>query len=244
MQGRRSSRDTIEPGVIVLPKEDQKGDVLPVLDLRQTVNRKPTKIMYSVHYKKARTNINEKKRSNHPESMIRAIIKCFADRARAEDEEEELHNIEDLFVANEYPRETVRRFMEQKPQQVDKRGQEEQECRGVVTILYLKGLSEQFKRTANRHSFRVAFKPGRKLKEIKRTCQEQLREKQKCVMYKIPCTCQNGVYVGETWRLFQTRKKEHMDKVRLTNEDLHKGKTDGQRRWRPSTAHRGLPKWC
>ena len=33
------------------------------------------------------------------------------------------------------------------------------------------------------------------------------------------------MYAGETWRLFQTRKKEHMDKVRLTNEDLHKGNT-------------------
>ena len=33
------------------------------------------------------------------------------------------------------------------------------------------------------------------------------------------------VYVGETWRLFQTRKKEHMDKVRLTIEDLYKGNT-------------------
>ena len=42
---------------------------------------------------------------------------------------------------------------------------------------------------------------------------------------KIPCACQNTVYVGETWRLFQTRKKEHMDKVRLTIEDLHKGNT-------------------
>ena len=44
-------------------------------------------------------------------------------------------------------------------------------------------------------------------------------------MYKISCTYQNTVYVGETWRLFQTRKKEHMDKVRLTNEDLRKGNT-------------------
>ena len=33
------------------------------------------------------------------------------------------------------------------------------------------------------------------------------------------------MYVGETWRLFQTRKKEHMDKFRLTIEDLHKGNT-------------------
>ena len=31
--------------------------------------------------------------------------------------------------------------------------------------------------------------------------------------------------MGETWRLFQTRKKEHMDKVRLTNEDLRRGNT-------------------
>ena len=32
-------------------------------------------------------------------------------------------------------------------------------------------------------------------------------------------------YVVETRHLFQTRKKEHMDKVRLTNEDLHTGNT-------------------
>lgn len=92
-----------------------------------------------------------------------------------------------------------------------------------MTILYLKRFSEQFRRTANRHSFRVAFKPGRKIKEIKRTCQEPLGERQKCVVYKIPCACQNIVYVGETWRLFQTRKKEHMGEV--THEHLHKGNT-------------------
>ena len=133
--------------------------------------------------------------------------------------------MEDVFVANGYLRETVRRFIEQRSQQIDKREQEEQERHGAVTIPYLKGLSEQFRRTANWHSFRVAFKPGRKIKEIKCTCQELLGERQKCIVYKILCTCQNTVYAGELWRLFQTRKKEHMDKVRLTNEDLHKGNT-------------------
>ena len=161
--------NTIEPGVIVFTKEDQVGHVLPVLDLKQTVDRKTKRIMCSVHYK-THTNIDVKKRSYHPESMKRAIIKGFADRARALCDEkhlaEELHNIEDVFVANGYPRETVRRFMEQRPQQIDKREQEEPESRGVVTIPYLKGLSEQFRRTANRHSFRVAFKPGRKVRDI------------------------------------------------------------------------------
>ena len=118
-----------------------------------------------------------------------------------------------------------------------------------MTLPYLERLPEQFRRTANRHSFRVAFKPGRKIKEIKRKFQEPLGEKQKCVVYRMLCACQNNVHVGEPWRLFQTRKKEHMEKVRVTNKDLHKGntiarKTDKQRGWRPSMAHHGVPKWC
>ena len=67
--------NTIEPGVIVFAKEDQDGDVLPVLDSKQTVDRKTKRIMCSVHYKKTHTIINVKKRSNHPESMKRAINK-------------------------------------------------------------------------------------------------------------------------------------------------------------------------
>ena len=80
-------------------------------------------------------------------------------------------------------------------------------------------------RTANRHSFRVTFKTGRKIKEIKRACHEPLGERQKWVVYKITCACQNTVFGGETWRLFQTRKKEYLDKFRLTDEDLHNGNT-------------------
>ena len=45
--------------------------------------------------------------------------------------------------------------MEQRPQKIDEREQEEQESRGVVSIPYLKRLSEQFRRTANRHYFEL-----------------------------------------------------------------------------------------
>ena len=120
---------TIEPGVIVFTKEDQEGDVLTVVNLKLLiVDRETKRIMYSVHYKKTHTNINVKKRTNHPESMERSIIKGSADRARALCDEkhlaEELHNIEDVFAANGYPGKTVRRFMEQRPQKIDKRGQD------------------------------------------------------------------------------------------------------------------------
>ena len=63
---RKGNRYIKEPGVIVLTKEDREGDVLPVLDLKQTVDKTTKRIMYSVHYKKTHTNINVKKRVQSP----------------------------------------------------------------------------------------------------------------------------------------------------------------------------------
>ena len=82
----------------------------------------------------------------------------------------------------------------------------------------------QFERLGSKHRFRTAFKPGKKVKELKTRSQQPLGEKQKGVVYKIPCKCEKAVYVGQTWRLLKTRKKEHESKVRLTNEDLKNGK--------------------
>ena len=138
---------------------------------------------------------------------------------------EKLNKIEDVFVANGYPRETVKILPQRDREKIygRKTSTSDRQKRTGRTGKswnrdhpYLKGLSEQFRRTANRHSFRGALKPGRNIKEIKRTCQEPHGERQKYVVYKIPCACQNTVYVGETWRLFQTRKKENINKVRLT----------------------------
>ena len=116
-----------------------------------------------------------------------------------------------------------------------------------MTLPYLERLSEQFRRTTNRHSFRVAFKPGRKIKRLNANFKSRL-VKSKNAFYT-GCLVRARilpVYAGEPWRLFQTGKKEHMDKVRVTNEDLHKGntiarKTDNQRGWRPSMALYSVP---
>jgi hypothetical protein len=75
--------NSIEKGIIEFTKEEQENDVIPVLDLKQKVNRKTKQIECTVHYKKTHTNINVKERSNHPSSMKKGIIKGFADRARA-----------------------------------------------------------------------------------------------------------------------------------------------------------------
>ena len=56
--------NNIKLGVIVFTKEDKKDDVLPVLDLKQRVDRKTKQVECMVHYKKTHTNINVKERSN------------------------------------------------------------------------------------------------------------------------------------------------------------------------------------
>ena len=62
-----------------------------------------------------------------------------------------------------------------------------------------------------KHGVRATFRPGRK---------------RKAVVYRIPCGCDEAVYVVETYRQFETRKKEHERKVRLTRQDIEKGRLD------------------
>lgn len=73
---------------------------------------------------------------------------------------------------------------------------------------------------------KTAFRPGTKVKELKSTARTPLGEKKANVVYSIPCRCENNIYIGETYRMFETRKKEHEAKVRLTKKDLEEGKIE------------------
>ena len=222
--------NTIEPNVIIFTKEESENDSIAVLDLKQTINRQTKKIECTVNYKATHTNINVKEQSNHPESMKRAIILGFAERARALCDEQhlqdELENIEDIFVANGFKRGTVREYMSPKDRLEKENGKEEEEDRGTIVVPYLKGFSEKFKRIARKYKFRVAHTPGRKVKETKKLCQEPLGQKNKDVVYKIPCGCEKYSYIGETWRKLETRLYEHKMGVRMTKQDLELGRIE------------------
>ena len=127
-----------------------------MLDLKQKINRKTKQVECMVHYKKTHTNINIKEKSNHPPYVKKGIIKGFADRARAlcdEDHlEDELKNVEDVFVANGFEREKVQEYMKESKREDDKEQAKEQEYRGMVVVPYVRGLSEQFKRLKRGYS--------------------------------------------------------------------------------------------
>ena len=116
---------------------------------------------------------------------------------------EERHH---TFVANGYERNKVKRCLCDK---VKEKNEETKGYRGVVNIPYVKGLSEQLKRVAKKHGVRATFRPGRKLKELRTQSQCPLGDKRKAVVSRIPCGCDGAVYVGETYRQFETQKKEH-----------------------------------
>ena len=52
---------------------------------------------------------------------------------------------------------------------------------------------------------------------------QPLGDKQKQVVYEIPCACRNHTYIGETKRQWKSRKNEHQDRVRLTHQDIREG---------------------
>ncbi len=43
-----------------------------------------------------------------------------------------------------------------------------------MVVPYIRGVSEQFKRLAMKHSFQTTFKPGKKIKELKTRSQQPL----------------------------------------------------------------------
>ena len=82
------------------------------------VNRKRKKVEFNVYYKETNTNIMIKKRSNHKESVKKAVIKGYADRARALCDpdclQSELNNIIQVFKDNRYSTEEVKEAIKEK----------------------------------------------------------------------------------------------------------------------------------
>ena len=84
----------------------------------------------------------------------------------------------------------------------------------------------QFTRVAKQHGFRVANNTDKKVRDLSTNAKTPLKEKNSCVVYNIPCKCGKYSYTGETDRKFETRKKEHQDKVRLTRGDMEDERYD------------------
>ena len=200
-----------------------------MLDLELNVNRKKKKVEFSVHYKKTNTNITIKKKSNHKDSIKKAIIKGYGDRARnlcdPQYVEKELRHVKQVFIENGYPDKEVREALKEKTPRREDNEEEESTNRGIVSMPNIPTFSNRFNSIARRHRFQVANKADFKVRDLTTKVKTPLGDKNSNVVYNIPCKCDRYTYTGETCRKWSTRRKEHQSKVRLTKRDIEEGNT-------------------
>ena len=220
--------NSIEPECIKFTKEEEENNKLAVLDLELNVNRKKKKIEFNVHYKKTNTNITIKKKSNHTESTKKGIIKGYSDRARRLCDpgylNDEITNIKEVFKENGYGEKEIEEAMKDRRRTTTNNDErEEQPTRGIVVIENIPNITPQFNRIAREHNFKVANKSGKRVRDLTTKAKTRLGDKNSNVVYNIPCGCNKYSYTGETHRKWETRRKEHHDKVRLTTQDINSG---------------------
>ena len=217
--------NSIKPEHIKFTKEEEEDNKLASLDLGLNVNRKRKKIEFNVHYKKTNTNITIKKKSNHTQSTKRGIIKGYSDRAKTlcdpEYLDDELKNIKEVFKENGYSEKEIEEAMQERRRTTE--NETEEPSRGIVVIQNIPNITPQFNKIAREHGFRVANKSGTRVKDLTTKAKTPLGDKNSNVIYNIPCGCNKHSYTGETHRKWETRKKEHHDKVRLTKQDIESG---------------------
>ena len=86
--------------------------------------------------------------------------------------------------------------------------------RGMVTIPYVKGLSEPFSRILKTYRICTAVRPHTTLRNMPVHPKDRINDEEKPeVVYKIPCKNCERVYVGETGRPLGVRIKEHRKEV-------------------------------
>ena len=219
-----------EPGVIKFTKEEEEENKLAVLDLELNINRKRKKIEFNVHYKKTNTNITIKKQSNHRECTKRGVIKGYSDRAKTLCDQQyvegELKNIEEVFIENGYTKREIHNAMKERTPTDGEDETEEERSRGIVSIPNVQTFTRAFGRIAKQHRFTITSKAENEVKDLSQRAKTALGGKNKNVVYNIPCGCGQYSYTGETDRKWETRKKEHMDKVRLTRTDIDNGNVE------------------
>ena len=218
--------NSIEPEHIKFTKEEEEDNKLAVLDLELNVNRKKKKIEFNVHYKKTITNITIKKKSNHTERRKRGIIKGYSERAKKLFDpvylNDELKNIKDVFKENGYEEAEITEAMKDR-RQTTRENESEEAQRGIVVIENIPNVTPQFNKIARKHGFKVANKSGKRVRDLTTKAKTPLGDKNSNVVYNIPCGCNKYSYTGETHRKWETRRKEHKDKVRLTKQDIDTG---------------------
>ena len=85
----------------------------------------------------------------------------------------------------------------------------------MVTIPYVKNISEQVAKVYKKAGITSAMRPHKKIRSMVVHAKDKIpKDRTNGVVYQVPCKNCDQVYIGETSRALGTRITEHKDDVR------------------------------
>ena len=196
--------------------ERYNDEGIPFLDTLNRVKQDGT-LDILIYRKRTHTDRYLQFTSHHPPQHKAAVVRTLVHRADSllSDEKhrsKEHEHIRAALNVNGYPKQFVRKYSRDKPQ----RPQAEEKSLGFATLPYVQGATERIQRVLGQHKIKSAVRPLRTVKQLLSRPKDSIKkEKQTGVVYAIPCSDCNAVYVGETGRSLATRTREHQASVRL-----------------------------
>ncbi len=197
--------------------ERYSQDGLPFLDTLNVVSINGS-IETSVYRKKTHTDRYLDFDSHHPICHKRGVVRALQSRADMVSSTERTKELEHQWIVstlkeNGYPTKLIRSTKRQKTR-VD--SELDSSFRGSVCLPYIEGTTERLRRILFKYGIKVFVKPYRIIGQSLNSAKDRVEDdKQTGIVYSIPCTTCDTVYISETGRALSTRKKEHMASVHL-----------------------------
>ena len=179
--------------------------------LKVTIYRKPTHTDQYLNFS-----------SNHPIQHKRSVVNTLLHRAEhvitdEEDREEEKKYVREALAKCGYPKWMLDRKTGDQEASNSSRSEEKDTTRKcMVTLPYVRGLSEQLARTFGKYGCRVVHKPQNTLRQLLVAPKDPAKKEESTgVVYRITCegsgenTPCEASYIGETARSLKARAAEH-----------------------------------
>uniref|UniRef100_A0A1A8MWI4 Helix-turn-helix domain-containing protein n=1 Tax=Nothobranchius pienaari TaxID=704102 RepID=A0A1A8MWI4_9TELE len=158
--------------------------------------------------------------SEHPTIHKMSVIRTLYHRANMVTEErdrkQEDKHIQHALKTCRYPTWTINKGKQQTTTERKKqpkqrtRNPERQEPKPVITLPYIRGITEKIRATMKKHNINTPTKPYTTVRNRLVHPKDKIPAGLRCgVIYEIPCKICNKTYIGETGRQLNTRTIEH-----------------------------------
>jgi hypothetical protein len=209
-------------GSIKFTAEPEKDGKIPFLDtlitrrpdgsVKLMVYRKPTHTDQYLHFS-----------SHHPIHQKLGVVRTLLDRCNTIVTEEEDKVVEEQYIRSAFKKcgypawafEKVKhQMMTSKEEKKQKRKEKSDKNKGLVTVPYVRGMSEAISRVFKKHNISTAMRPHTTIRRLVVHPKDKRDiDNSAGLVYKIPCKGCDKSYIGETSRMFSIRKKEHKEEA-------------------------------